>query len=365
METFEYKGILKNTTTKISFDYKTSTLLNLVQCIINTNKLRIYFSNYVNIYCCIAIITIFAECVIVPATCAGFIKIRKFNNPAKLYYFTIEISIFLSFISYDLVYSYPALCKNVVYQFSLDSIICLPFLTQYPYQKIPFLSCVCLYIGNISQSCQYITTAIFCIHRTLIVLFPFKIYLINKVFSKWMIIIIIIIIGIVYMPTNVISQFNYVCTNGAVSALYNGFFDQVYPVILIYFKFLIPLICIVFGTLIIVIKLKISSIGRSKLFYHSKWQMNRNETKTLSILLISNIVYIICMFPNSILQITVFLNNTYNYCETISSYILSITAATNTIRQHNYSMIRVADSLIFVIMIPELKQSVIKLLYCK
>ena len=114
-----------------------------------------------------------------------FLLLRKWHNPAKIYYYTIAISNFISFIFFDIFIVLPI----TIYFLGND----IPFIIYFAgfnnfiHHLLNQSNVVCSilnFLADIGPLFENWTTVIFSIHKRFIVLFPLKTYFVKQIFNK-------------------------------------------------------------------------------------------------------------------------------------------------------------------------------------
>lgn len=322
------------------------------------------------IYCYFLIIGIIAEIFIVSLSLIGFFNLTKWKNPAKIYYLLFQISIFFSFLFNEYLFCYPFICWWSAFHLNLNTNFsfygCAIFQTIFLNLSFPYIGLFLYFLGDLAQTLENVTTAIFCIHRMFIVLLPLKVNLLHKVFTKWTIYLFVIIIVLISVPNIFLRStstnlFGYLMINSVDSY---GSFSMYYFILMSEIQQILPTIIITIGTIIILFKIKLESFKRATLINKSLQKINKHEIKTISVLLVSTFLYILFLSPLSLYLIynQFFVYNIYCNIWDIdgSTYAYLI-----ILLRYNSIWIHVCDNIVFFTMIKDFRQSILKILHIK
>lgn len=331
-------------------DSLTSTL-SMIDCDITSFISAYNIIGYIQIIgSAVLLFFLAAEVFIIPLSLICILLIRKWHNPAKFYYYTISISNAIAFIFTDIIFGFFNLATYITQIVWPTNNIFSKILYRYILPH-PIICPLLNFLNDIGPVFEFWSTAIFSTHRMLVVLFPLKTTKINKLFNKWTLLIILVLVGCPYIPDLFTDQYTVILGIYNLCILpYTGFWFA-YSSQITYLKYIIPLLLITASTITIVVKLKLLSFQRSHLISHDL-RINRTEVKTIINLVVIGVIYIIGTVPFASVYIaTEFLN---------SECILLLNAAEMLYEFFIYVaiIIRVSEEAIFFMMIPEFRQTI-------
>ena len=298
------------------------------------------------------------EIFIVPLSLIGFMFLRKWHNPAKIYYFIISINSALALIFEDFSIGFFNF-TSVISTYLLPQIHIIYFVNLIQ-ARVAIFCPLFYYLADISVLFEYWTTAIFSIHRMFAVIFPLKTIDLQNYFSKWTLLILLALLGALYIPDFL---FYYTILN-LVCIYYNEGFWYSYFAQLAYVKNILPLLLITVSITVIILKLARANITRSYLTRHNPSRTNLVELRTTAILIMTSIVYIIILLPYSILFIIEGLTITRN-CESPVYFLSKWISILVPYLISFQILIRIIDPIIFFLMIPNYRMAILNIICCR
>ena len=308
--------------------------------------------------CSVMLLFIFGfEIFIIPLSLIGFMFLRKWNNPAKIYYFTISINSALACIFED--FSIGFFNFMAVISTYLLPQINIPLFVVFIESRVAIFCPLFYYLSDISVLFEYWTTTIFSIHRMFAVIFPLKTIALQNYFNKWTLLILLALLGALYLPDFL---FYYIQSN-ILCVYFNSGFWYTYLSQLSYVKNIIPLLLITVSITVIILKLARANSTRSYLTRHNSSRTNLVELRTTAILIITSIVYIIILLPYSILFIIEGL--TFSKCGSPVFFLFKWISLLVPYLISFQILIRVFDPIIFFLMIPEYRMAILNIICCR
>ena len=296
-------------------------------------------------------------------TAVGFLLLHNWHNPSKIYYYSITISNLICLIFQDIIFGFVNLIGKVS-TISWFSGLSIPFFIQ-PLADYSIITCSLIYFfRDIGPILEIWTTCLFGIHRMLIVAFPFKTHMFRKIFNKWTLCLTLIISGILYIPDFFIAQllvgkfclFNAMATASPFLIIYYGqlhWLSLIAPIIII---------CITIGVIIYHI-VKSAKMRRhlNKIRTHAYHKNDFLERRSNLISMTIGFIYIVFISPLGILNIFISYLTT---CEFWSYMLYNILLNVKDALIYNSVIIRLADGIVFFLMIPEFRRSILNVLRC-
>lgn len=296
------------------------------------------------------------EIILLPLSLIGFLSIRKWHNPAKIYYYVISISNIMGCVFEDFSFGFfnsisflsgwfpKIFIQNFVMKFVSISVITCPLI---------------FFLADISILIAYWAVTLFSIHRMFAVLFPLKANKLHNYFNKWTMVILFSILSSLYLPDFFFYQILQITSKLSVCIYrFQGFWYS-YLTSLTYIKYIIPLFINTLAISLIILKLARSRINRHHLITQNNLRMNTSENRTTTILIISGIVYIFVTLPYSICFILDGINQSVCPAPFFEFYI--VLSHLIGVLIHYQLIIRVFDPIIYFVMIPEFRKAIINI----
>ena len=338
--------------------YQTDELLGLF---LRTNFFNL-MAEYIQTILSLFLILLYPFEVVILFFCViGFVFLLKWKNPSKVYYYFITIFNVIGFIFQDVMWSFISLIAMITGNW-LTSIRISNFTATFYNANIVF--CVLsMFLRDVGPMLQYWTTCVFGIHRMLIVMYPFKVHIFQKVFNKWILILLLTIIASLYIPDLFIVQlfvgklcrFMYL-----VDASF--YFWKIYYGQIFYISNIAPFIINCISLIVITKQLSRAAKMRLQFATHIVRSQASLERRSLIISVSINIIYIIGIGPSTIIKLI----NTYiDYCSSFELFTLyNVLFNLNGVLQYNQMFVRITDGIIFYLMIPEFRKSILNSIRC-
>ena len=299
--------------------------------------------------------------VIIPFIVLVVITIRKWRNPAKIYYFSIITSNIVAFIFVDIPTTFLTI-SGIIYGY-LSIPIFLNIVNIFAYLRSLLLSynndifCrIFNLLADLGPLCVYWTTGIFAVHRMLVVLHPLHVHKLKMVFNKRTLIIILTIVSFLYIPDFWLFH-QYIIASGKSYCIGDtgtlSFLSEYYSQ-LNYIKYIIP--CILTSISIAVICTTIIKAKNQRLKLNSQNRRNNLELRSTVILIILGVSYGVFSIPYSILYVLDQIFTLVIPCNSPIYLIYMMIQPMEGSFQNLQIITRVVDAVIIFIMVPEFGQ---------
>ena len=295
-------------------------------------------------------------------TVIGLFSIQHWRSSARKYYYAMATSNVFANLFGDLIF-----CGYIAFSYicSLWFNISYPALPNFNLFNLNIVFCRALtFLSDASPTFEYWTTAAFVMHRTLVILFPFHAQQINGFTSYW-ILIIPTIFTLFYVPSLFLSFLSplpqnkfYICI---VARNIDGFWAVYYATVNAVAMFVTPIIVVILCNILTAIRMTVSSKQRSRIT-HSEQQSSRGEQRANLLMITISVSYIVGTLPNAILTL---INRLLPLsCSTLFIYTILGGPCMLPLFVSLPQIIRFVDSVAFIIMIRELRNSLSRLFCC-
>lgn len=304
------------------------------------------------------------ELFVIIVTLAGFYFLKNWHNPAKIYYYSISIFNFIGFLFQDFTWTFAALFGMISTNW-IHSLY-IPNLMKPIFNSNVVICPVFFYLRDIGPLFQYWAISLFAIHRMLIVLFPLKTHIIQKLFNKVTFISTMLLVGCFYIPDFYVVQMYQ--GKYCVLMTFASDFWRVYYGQLIYLENIVPLIIICISVSIISYCMK-KAANRRLQFTSTLTCVNFHrhgllEKRSTLISMTISVVYLICVLPYAVSVIVLsFLNSQDCFAPTYK--LATVLVDLNSILEYEQIILRAADGIVFFLMIPDFRRSVLNIFHCR
>ena len=301
------------------------------------------------------------EVIIVIVSVIGFLFLQKWRNPAKIYYYFISFFNVLGFLFQDFTWTFVALL-GIISSNWINNLY-VPNIMKPLFNSNEVICRLFFYFRDIGPLLQYWTTALFAIHRMLVVLFPLKTNIIQKIFNKFSLILILLLVGCFYIPDFFIVQLS----QGKYCILMTlelGFW-RVYYGQLIYLNNILPLIIICISLTVISYGMWKAAIRRSQFSCHTTFHRHASlEWRSTLISMAISVVYVICELPYGLSAIVLSFLNSYD-CLASTYSLAMVFVDLNSILYFEQMLLRATDGIVFFLMIPDFRRCILNTVRCR
>lgn len=339
-----------------------TTFISNIVCTLTTSQLSIILiiKEAVGVILAFLLFLLPFTTILVWLTFIGLIWIRNWRNTARKYYYAMASSNIMANAFGDIIF-----CGYVAFNY-----ICLLwFNVSYP--AFPLLNlfnlnivfCRALsFLMDAAPTFEYWTTAVFVVHRTLVIIFPLHGKQINGLITYW-VLIIPLLFSLIYSPSlflsSIVPQTSYYSC--VYARLIVGFWAKYYAIANAVAMFVTPIIIVIICNALTAIRLTINIKHRSQIITRSEQSLSRGEQRANLVMITISIAYICGTLPNAILTlitqfVAVSCDTQFIYTLLGGQYFLAIFIFLPQI-------IRFVESLTFILMIRELRNTLNRLCF--
>lgn len=308
-------------------------------------------------------------------TFIGFMILIKWKNPVKVYYIIISISNLVALCFQDLITTATESLYYIIFQLQFDNSFYWAQIVVY-LELINFNIVFCRvipFVANISNLVEFWTTAIFALHRMLIVSFPFKTYLIKKIFNKWLLVAILIFVispftpqlFLNYLSINLFSiwgnQTFCITTQDKFLDGISSYTGQVANIV----EYFLPFILIASSLSIILFYMARAARTREQFSSHASLPRKTAQLRANIVMIVISVIYLISTVP-------LFIGYIFSYFYYVDEYYDCQNWSINIILGFilgwyslSYELIRTCDCITFFITISQFRLTVLNIFKCK